>query len=344
MPKTRITGYVLIVFLLLTSITFAETQKIKKHRVIKGDTLWDITKKDLKDPFLWTKVWKANPRIANPHWIYPRQIISIPLYLLDQEKSEAEAAPKPAAASQEPARQEEAAPQPEAVSQEPVKEVAPVMKHPLIDGNFFIASGYIADKIPKIGKILDSPSGQTILGIDDIIYIAVDRPAKVGDKFYVIKASDEVDHPITGKNVGYVITIAGIAEIVEIKHGETTAKITKCFRDIDKGDRLVSYYDIETPMTTGDFRNPKINGTIIATSNQMVLQSMLDIVYIDKGCQDGIEAGDIFRTFAVGAHTVPNGTIQVINCREHTATAIVKYSSTAVSPGNIFTEMEKPVK
>jgi hypothetical protein len=344
MPKTRIMTYAIIVFLLLPSITFAETPKIKKHRVIKGDTLWGITKKDLKDPFLWPKVWKANPRIANPRWIYPNQIIKIPLYLLQKEKLAEEAAPKPVAASQEPVKKEEAASAPQEPAKEEVKkEVVQIIKHPLIDKNVLTASGYIADTIPRAGQIIGSSSGQTIFGNGDIVYITVDRPAQVGDKFYVIKVSEEVDHPVTGDEIGYVITIGGIAEIVKIKNGETMAKITKCFRDIDKGDRLDSYYEIETPMTTGNFRNPNISGMIIATSNQMVLQSMLDIVYIDKGCKNGIEAGDMFRTFAVGAQTVPNGIIQVINCRDNTATAIVKYSSMPVSPENIFAELVKPI-
>jgi hypothetical protein len=90
MPKTRIIRYALVAFLLLPLITFAETQEIKEYKVIKGDTLWDITKKELNDPFLWSKVWKENPRIANPDLIYPDQMIKIPLYLIQEEKREEE--------------------------------------------------------------------------------------------------------------------------------------------------------------------------------------------------------------------------------------------------------------
>ena len=94
MPKTRIMRYVLIVFLLLPSITFSATQEIKEHKVIKGDTLWDISEKYLNDPFMWPSIWKENKWIANPHWIYPDQIIKIPLYLIQEEKRAAEVTPK----------------------------------------------------------------------------------------------------------------------------------------------------------------------------------------------------------------------------------------------------------
>jgi len=344
MQKTRIIKFALIVFLLLPLITFAETREIKKHKVIKGDTLWDISKKELNDPFMWPSIWKENKWIANPHWIYPGQIIKIPLYLIQKEKREEEAVSKPAAVYQEPAAVSQ---EPAVVSQEPAREevkkeaVRIIKEHPLVNRNILIASGYIADTIPGVGQIVDSPSGQTIFGNEDIVYVAVDHSAQVGEKFYVIKASDQVKHPITGKKIGYVISICGIAEIVKIKNGETMAKITKCFREIDIGDRLDSYYDIELPMTTRHFRSPDINGMIVATGNNITYQSMLDIIYIDKGCKDGIEVGDVFMTIAVDTHAVPNGVIQVINCKDHTATAIIQQSSTRVSPGNIFVELGK---
>ena len=94
MSKTRTLRYTLIVFLLLPLITFAETQEIKEYKVIKGDTLWDISKKEMNDPFMWPRIWKENSWIANPHWIYPDQIIKIPLYLIQEEKREAEVTPK----------------------------------------------------------------------------------------------------------------------------------------------------------------------------------------------------------------------------------------------------------
>jgi hypothetical protein len=330
MSKTGIIKYAFIVFLLLTSIAFAQTREIKEHKVIKGDTLWDISGAELHDSFLWPEIWKENTWIANPDKIYPHQIIRIPLYLVKKEKLKEEAMSQQAASYQEPAREEVK------------KGAAQIKKYPLVDRNVLMASGYIADTIPGGGKLGDSPSGQHLFGNDDIVYVNFDHPVKVGDKFYVIRVSEPVKHPVTGEKIGYVISIGGIAEIVKIKDGETMANIIKCFREIDKDELLVSYYEIEPLMTTGHFRRPNINGVIVAGGNNEPYQVMLDIIYIDKGCKDGIEIGDIFRTIAVDAdHAVPNGVIQVIKCREHTATAIIKSSSSPVSPGNIFTELDK---
>jgi len=340
MQKNVIIKYALIIFLLIPSVAFAETQKMKEHKVVKGDTLWDITEAELADPFRWPEVWKVNPWIKNPHWIYPKQIIKIPINLLKKEKLD-ELTAKPAAAAQPAQEEQEFVVTPPEQPAEVIKEPLQKTKYPFIDKNTLIASGYIADTLPGIGYIVDSPAGELHYGNDDLVYVSLDRPPKVGDKFYIIKASDEIEHPITGRDIGYVITISGTAEIVKIKDGETIAKITKCLAEINKNDRLVSYYEIETPLTTKDPHSPDVKGIIIAAGNNIHLQAMMDIIYLDKGSRDGIAAGDFFRTIAVGDHSVPNGVIQVISCREHTATAIIRSSTIPISPGNIFTKIDK---
>ncbi|GHV17002.1 hypothetical protein AGMMS49938_17490 [Fibrobacterales bacterium] len=48
------------------------------YQVQKGDTLWDLSEEYLKDPFAWQDLWKANPHIQDPHWIYPGDSLCVP--------------------------------------------------------------------------------------------------------------------------------------------------------------------------------------------------------------------------------------------------------------------------
>jgi LysM repeat protein len=336
MLKERLAGlvkYAILLSMLIPSIAFSQTQNIKEYTVMKGDTLWDISKKELNDSFLWPKVWKENPSIANPDRLYPGQTIRIPLYLMQKEKSGEQVAPKPAAVEETVTAKEE-----EKKEEMP----AAAIEHPLVTRDLLMSSGYIADAIPSfVGKVEDSPSGRALFGDNDSVYITVDHPVQVGDKFYVIKVSGPVKHPITGRKVGYIVMVRGVLEITNIDRGDTLAKISKSFGQIDTGDLIEPYYEIEPPMTDGHFRTPDIDGVVLAGTRGGILQSMLDIIYIDRGCKDGIALGDMFMTLEVGNHAVPNGVIQVISCKDHTATALIKNNSSPITPGNIFAQLVK---
>ncbi len=44
---------------------------VKVHIIERGDTLWDLAGKYLKNHFLWPQIWEANKYIRDAHWIYP---------------------------------------------------------------------------------------------------------------------------------------------------------------------------------------------------------------------------------------------------------------------------------
>jgi hypothetical protein len=295
-------------------------QEYTDYTIIRGDTLWDISQKELKDPFLWPKIWKENSDIANPDRIYPQQKIKIPLYILQQEISIPEV-------TETKIKKEEHR---KAI----VKKVESPKKEYFIDKELLTASGYIADSVHSIGSIVDSPSGRTILGKDDYAYIKTDNPTKIGEKFYIIRPVEKVVHPKSGSMLGYLIEVLGIAEVVGKDGSETKIKITASYSDVFTGSLLDSFYEMESPYRVETPRKPDINGYIVDAKDLRILNGMIDVVYLDRGRRDGLEVGDLLATLMQGKHRVVNGSIQVINIRESTATAVVRKSSHSVTKGD----------
>jgi len=329
----------LMTVLLMPALSSAQSQEIREYTIHGGDTLWGISGKELNDTFLWPKVWKENPEIMNPDKIYPGQTIRIPLYLLQKETRD-----EPSASSAAPERLEAVVPKKPVTSPgmsgSGTREPERVVLKPLVGRDLLMSSGYIADTVGGIGKIYGSPDERILFGNNDIVYVKASGPVKAGDKFYIVRPGAEVRHPLSGKLLGYVVEIRGIAEITRFEYGETKAKIIRVFDDIMVGDLLDTYFEINPPLTTENFRKPDIRGTVVASQNLKKINGNYDIVYIDKGQKDGIEIGDMLQTLIIGEHTIPNSLIQVINYRDSTATAIVRSFSQPVAAGNTFVKAE----
>jgi len=231
------------------------------YTIKQGDTLWDISSKFFKDPFLWPKLWQRNSYITNPHWIYPGQPIRlVPLEELmkevpkeagkEPEIQKAEPAPaekKPPVAEAKPEAQPEAKPAEVKPELKPV-EAKPVEERPVEEkpGVFpeVRSAGFLGDiNFRGIGIILEDRDGKNLFSEGDIVYMAfrTANPVMVGNKYTIFRAARLVRHPITGREIGRKYVITGNVQIIDQQGNFYTGKIVEAFHAIEKGDMLRPY-------------------------------------------------------------------------------------------------------
>ncbi len=312
-----------IALLFLPCLLCAQALDYKEYTVQKGDTLWDITKEELKDPFLWPKVWNANPDISNPDRIYPRQTIRIPLSLLQKEIEPAEPKPIP-----------QPTVRPEREEKKGVAAKVPTIEY-LIDQNLLIASGYIADSVTPAGKIYDKPGEPSNLTKGDYAYIMTNKPVKKGDLFYIIEVVEKVQHPVTRKSLGTRVAILGIAEVVD--ENDPKVLITRSYAEIPIGSLIDDYFPLDPPLAVANPRKPAIDGYVVTTAKRLYAHGNFDIVFIDKGERDGLRAGDLLATTLQNEHRIYNGVIQVVSTRPSTSAAIIRKATKEIRIGDPVT-------
>lgn len=279
----RIVGFFLGMILLLSFcfVLSGLTQETKEtegvYTIKKGDTLWDISSRFLKDPFLWPKLWERNPYITNPHWIYPGNPVQLtaiepvqkgePKKVVEEkpqeEKQEAEKV-EPAPAEKKPeavAEQKAAAPGVEPVPEE--EEAASGEKGAAPEGKEAISeekpakeerkrpyfreirsAGFMSDvEYRGIGIVLESREGKSLMSGGDIIYLAfrTSGPISIGDKYTIFRAAEEIRHPVTERRIGRKYNIIGNIQLIDQYGSFFTAKVIESFDAIIRGDFIQPY-------------------------------------------------------------------------------------------------------
>ncbi len=301
----------------------------EEYIIKKGDTLWDISESKLEDPFLWPKLWNVNPQIKNPDLIYPGDKIRIPSR---EELMRMLAIPEeeiPVVAEPEPELPAEV---------EPVVEV-PVEIPPkyIVNKNLYIASGWISGEFPGIGYIINAPTGRTIFGKDDIVYLNINEGATSDEsRFFAIRDVKIVKHPKTGEILGHQIRVTGILEIIGKDSNLPKAKINASFEELQTGDGLIPFHEKAPPIVPDIVRTPEIEGYIVESYTNSRMTNANNIIYLDKGRNDGLETGDIFSVFSETPVERPIGTIQIISLQPTTSAALILESRQEITIGDMW--------
>jgi hypothetical protein len=269
------------------------------YTVVKGDTLWGISGKFLKEPWRWPEIWNMNrSQIKDPHWIYPGDVITLTY--------DADGNPRLSIGANSTGGTVKLSPQirstklAQAIPSIPEKVIGPFLTVPLV-----IDEGALQDA-PRIVATEDE---RVIVGAGNRAYAAGIREEQ-GLKWQVFRPGKALKDPATQEILGYEAVYLGDARVSRFGKTaqvegtpipeSTSIEIIKSTQEIGRGDRLTP--TVEAPVPSYSPRSPdkQVKGSVVSIVGGVDESAQYSIVVIGLGKRDGIEVGHVLATSQLG--------------------------------------------
>jgi hypothetical protein len=287
----------------------------ERYVVVKGDTLWDISKRFLNDPWLWPSVWHINPGIRNPHLIYPGDVIVMyivdgkPYITLDgQAGMVPSGATPPSGGSQTPrVPKEKIKPGLKVVKLSPSSRISGIHKaistipmnaiRPFLDRPRVVTE----DQLDDAPYIVSSYEEHLISGTGNRVYARnVETPLPT---YNIVRPGKEYVDPETGDVLGYEAIYLADARLIKVGEDEpTTLVVTKALREVLNNDVLIPHEEREQ-MFQFTPRSPEVEvkGQIMSVFNGVSQIGQHMVVVLNRGEEHGLAPGHVLAVMQKGA-------------------------------------------
>lgn len=251
-----------------------------RYIVVKGDTLWDISKRFLKDPWRWPDLWGMNrEQIKDPHWIYPGDVL-----VLDREGRRLSLA--------KPIRVEPA------IYAEKIRKEIPTIPLNVIDP--FLTEPLVIDvgAMKDAARIVATAEGRVMVGRGDHVFVSGSRAVK-SSLWQVYRPGKELKDPVSqevlGQEVIYLGTAKRVSDTEPAQFDIVTAK-----QEIARDDWVIPYE--RPPLVPYMPRRPDkaIDGRIMSVYGKVDTGGQHTMVTINKGLRDGLEIGHVLAISRAG--------------------------------------------
>ncbi len=294
-----------------------------RYIVKRGDTLWGISARFLKDPWKWPQIWGMNrEEIKNPQLIYPGDVI-----VMENENGTTRLRiEQPQEKSLETVRLEPG------IQIKDLGRAIPTIPMSAI-GPFLTKTRVMSEaEWNDAPSIVAGTESSDILGEGESGYVSGLKGKAITFSIYG-KGRTLVD-PETGKSLGMEADYLGEARLVKAGN-PAKIEVTRSVKEIDMGARLFPSIEQTVLHYVPHAPDRMISGHILSSYSGMIGQD--DIVAIDLGTNKGIELGDVLAVYRKGREVngikLPPervGLIMVFRAYDKVAYALVVNSKRAI--------------
>ena len=272
-----------------------------QHKVVRGDTLWGISGTFLEHPWCWPQVWGMNrDEIANPHWIYPGQIVYF------DRKNGRLSLSKPGSDGGDYAGTVRLSPQ---VRTEGMgNDAIAAIPGGAIDA--FLTRPLIVDEteMNRAPRIAAQEDGHIFLGYGDKVYVKGDLGG--ANSFQVYRPGIPLRDPDTGKVVAYeAVYLGGVTLQKAAKPGVDvhTFTVTGSTQEMGVGDRLMPAPPTPLRNYVPHPPNQPVKGRVLGIYSGLMYAAKNEVISINRGTVDGLDVGATLGLYHYGQNIADPG-------------------------------------
>ncbi|MDI1246153.1 MAG: LysM domain-containing protein, partial [Rhodoferax sp.] len=294
----------------------------QSYTVKPGDTLWGISGLFLKNPWHWPELWGMNlSEIKNPHLIYPGQTL-----YLDTSNGRARlslSAGGSDAATDLPTVRVSPRTRIENLN----ASALPTLKSHLIEP--FLAEPMIVDELglSAAARIVAAQDSRVLLTRGDRAYARgnpgfelQDDPVKKQQAFRIFRNTTPLKDPVSGEVLGYEAQYVGKA-LLSRSEGRQESMTADGKNQTDIVPATIDIIDAKEEMRVGDRLLPEpppqlqsyvpraptrpIEARVVSIYGSAVVNAAQNqVVSLNRGSRDGVEAGHVLAIMTDGARLV----------------------------------------
>jgi hypothetical protein len=307
-PARRVIASLLVGIAAMVAVAQAPTPPVQiqpnapdRHTVVKGDTLWGISGKFLKQPWRWPEVWRLNrEQIKNPHWIYPGQVI-----VLDRNAPGGPRLSVLQSGGDRPTVVLTPQIRSEGREASAIPSILPSDIEPFMVRNLVVGAETLADA-PQIVK---SVGDRVAFTTGEAIYVVGIKP-EMGKVFQMYRKGRELRDPsipqrpwyqwrhnaVDPQIIGYEATYLGDAKMQ--REGEVARlEIASAKQEAQVGDYLLPAPPAETIAYVPRAPSQSVEAQVMTLPNGISEAGKTNVITLNRGKAHGLEVGHVLAAY-----------------------------------------------